>query len=77
MPASDAATLELSLEEWNDVTVVLYDALGMPAHRLVKRGLEAGTQWLSLDLSDVPAGAYTLAVETPYGRSVMPIVVAR
>lgn len=77
MPASDAATLELSLEEWNDVTVVLYDALGMPAHRLVKRGLEAGTQWLPLDLSGVPAGAYTLAVETPYGRSVMPIVVAR
>jgi hypothetical protein len=49
----------------------------MPAHRLVKRGLEAGTQWLPLDLSGVPAGAYTLAVETPYGRSVMPIVVAR
>jgi hypothetical protein len=77
MPASTGATLELSLEEWNNVTVVLYDARGVAVYSLPEQLIAAGAQSLTLDLTDVPAGIYTLAVETVYGRSVVALHVRR
>lgn len=77
MPAADRVTLELSLEEWQSVRVVLYDARGIPVTRSADRVLDAGARSLQLDVSTVAPGVYTLAVETVYGRSALQVVVAR
>jgi hypothetical protein len=77
MPTGDRATLELALDEWQNVRVVLYDERGLPARTLHAGALDAGASALTLDLGGVASGSYTLAVETVYGRSVAPIVVAR
>jgi hypothetical protein len=77
LPAADDATLDVELDEWLNVRVVLYDGRGVPVRVLTEQTLDAGRSEIAIDLSDIPSGVYALGVETAYGRSVMTIVVRR
>lgn len=77
MPARDRATLELSAEEWINARVAIYDSRGIAVASIAERMIDAGESSIELDLSSIAPGAYTLTVETVYGRDALPIVVQR
>lgn len=74
---TDRMQVGLSLSQPGDVRLSLLDLRGRSvAPTRVVRG-EAGRQIVDCDLSDLPTGAYVLALETPDGRGARIIRVVR
>lgn len=75
-PAADKVYLELDLAETADhVQVVLFDATGKSLFIRQYRHLSDAV--LEFDISTLPAGPYTLHLNTEHGSRAMPVVVQR
>ncbi|NQT34085.1 VCBS repeat-containing protein [bacterium] len=66
-PFNSRLTIEFNLSLEGVVKVVLYDLSGRPVTVLTDRNFESGTQSLTWDAGNMPAGCYLLQVTHPSG----------
>jgi hypothetical protein len=62
-PASDKATIQLTLEKSQDVTLRIIDALGREVRRVDVKGLPQGENLIPLQTSDLASGTYYVLLE--------------
>ena len=72
-PAADRVQLDWSTAH-GMISLVVIDMAG---REVLRRSLNASTGPLSMDVSALPAGSYTVQVQATTGRSTRPLVVAR
>ncbi|MCC7439632.1 MAG: choice-of-anchor D domain-containing protein [Armatimonadetes bacterium] len=76
-PARDQLMIEIEAADWATVRFHLVASDGTIQQQAKPQVLSAGTHRLVLPVSSLPSGAYQLLMETDYGWSAVPVVVAR
>lgn len=69
-PFTSTTRFELTLEEGNQITVAVHDALGRRVALLQDGALRAGTYALSLNASQLPPGLYLIRATDGRGATV-------
>jgi hypothetical protein len=67
-PASNLTTLRFTLPREMSVTIALYDGNGRLVKAIAKGKMLAGANAVTVDLSNLAAGAYTYTLETDNGE---------
>ncbi|MBC8144670.1 MAG: T9SS type A sorting domain-containing protein [bacterium] len=70
-------TLVFEIIEPGMTTLALYDVLGKRVFDIVSKDLPAGQYPIELDAGAIAGGTYFLVLDTPSGRIVKPMQVAR
>lgn len=76
-PASGAVTVSFRLEQQSSVLLTVTDASGMVVTQGAASFHSAGDVALPVDLSSVASGLYWLVIETPGGKTSLPLTVVR
>jgi hypothetical protein len=76
-PATDHATVSITLQQGGDVRLELADATGRSLGTICNTHMDAGTRSQSLDLSGLQEGTYFIIVEADGNRSFRKFIITR
>ncbi|MCU0426076.1 MAG: T9SS type A sorting domain-containing protein [Candidatus Kapabacteria bacterium] len=76
-PVQNVTVFQYDIPTPTAINLVLHDVLGRTMKSFIQNEIQFGAQSFSLDLSDVPTGAYSLVMTSSLGMTVQRIVVAR
>jgi hypothetical protein len=76
-PMGTSGAVEIELDEWATLSIVLVDARGEIAATVASGYFPAGRQMVALSPVDLPSGAYTLVARSPFGEASARVVVVR
>ncbi len=76
-PASNEAKLQFSVDETSSITIELFDMSGKAVKSLYSQQVNAGTQEITINVSEVPSGSYNVVLKTGAKTAVRTMQIVR